>query len=144
MSPRSLLFAAFTLLLAAVSTAQDTCPKKQAKHVPEKVVSHGELPCSGGTISFGGLTLISQSTACPMFATHTMEHEIEEDSRDKTMIEVTGQSSSWIYFFECQRDWLLIIPWGSNCTMSSTTIGPDLVRYRTIPCKPEPPIPPVK
>lgn len=136
MSPRSLLFAAFTLLFAAATSAQGSCPKKQARHVPESLTMHGALPCSGGTISFGGVTISSSSSSCPIFATHTMPHEIEVDATTETMVELTGQASVWIYFFQCQREWLIIVPWGSSCVMKSQNAGLDLQRYRTVPCKP--------
>jgi hypothetical protein len=136
MSSRSLLFAVFTLLFAAAITAQGTCPKKQAKFIPEALTMHGELPCSGGTVSFGGLTISSTQIACPIFATHTMPHEVEVDALTETMVEVTGKASSWIYYFECQQDWFLIVPWGSSCLMKSTLAGASLPRYRTVPCGP--------
>jgi hypothetical protein len=136
MSPRSLLFAAFTLLFATATTAQGTCPNKQAKFVPETLAMHGELPCSGGTISFGGLTISSENIACPIFATHIMPHEIEVDALTETMVELTGTASSWIYYFACQQDWFLILPWGSSCVMKSRAAGASMPRYRTVPCGP--------
>lgn len=139
MSPRSVLFAAFTLLFAIATSAQGSCPKKQAQHVPETFTMHGELPCSGGTISFGGLTITSKSTACPVFATHTMPHEIEASATTMTMVELTGQASVWVYYFECRQEWLVILPWGSSCVMKSQNAGSDLQRYRTVPCGPTTP-----
>ena len=136
MSARNLLFAAFTLLFATATTAQGSCPNKQAQFVPESLTMHGELPCSGGTISFGGLTISSDGIACPIFATHIMPHEIEVDAVTETMVEVTGQASTWIYYFTCQQDWLLILPWGRSCVIKSRVAGADLPRYRTVPCQP--------
>ncbi len=135
MSLRALLFATFTVVFAVASSAQTgSCPKKQAKFVPERLTMHSKLPCSGTSISVGGVTLASSGAACPLLATHTMDHEIEVDSIHNTMIEVTGQSATTIYHFECDQDWLLIIPWGSSCQLARTVVGPALVRYRTIPC----------
>lgn len=116
-------------------TSTTTCPKKQARHVAERVTPHGELPCTGGSISFGGLTVSTPSSACPIFATHQQQHEVEVDAPTQTMVEVVGQASTWIYYFACESDWLLIIPWGSSCAISRTVTGSDNPRFRTISCE---------
>lgn len=134
MNLRSLCVALAVTFFAAASTAQDGCPRTKAQHVPERFSFKGQQACPGITINVGGANVSTPGQNCPLLATHYPDHELEVPSGSETMVAVHAQAPTYIYHFACERDWFLVIPWGSTCQLSARFAGVPVLRMTTIPC----------
>ncbi len=126
----TLLSAAF--LLASV-VAQD-CPREKAESRPAS--SHNGPPgnCSGIEYEVGGIRVSSKTVACPTFVIFTPPHDVAAASNKETYAHVTASLPITMIKFECEREYLIIIPLGLKCVAGATQNVGFVRLMETRPC----------
>jgi len=73
---------------------------------------------------------------CPLLIVDTPTHELEVDAGPEagTRVRNTDVVKEWSYFFKCEQDWFVIIPWGSRCVFDRQVLRGTLCRRITVPC----------
>ena len=141
MKHKSSWVAAAAALFASVAPGQGSCPQTKAVTVPRAIQFHGAVKCGSVRLNIGGTTFSSPGQGCPLLALLVPEHEVEaaQTNGQQTQAEVYAQVSTQIFHYECRREWLLFIPWGSSCRLKAARVGGVLPRMNTSPCSPERP-----
>ena len=138
MKHKSWWVVAAATLFASVAPGQGACPQTKAVTVPRAIQLHGTVKCGSVQLNIGGTTFSSPGQGCPLLALLIPEHELEapQTNAQQTQAKVYAQVSTQIFHYECHRDWLLFIPWGSSCRLKAARVGGVLPRMNTSPCAP--------
>lgn len=136
MIDKSLWVAAAAALCVNIAAAQGSCPRTKAVTVSRDIQFHGAVKCGSVQLNIGGTTFSSPGQGCPLLALLVPEHEIEAPQTNGQQTEATvyAQVSTQILHYECHRDWLLFIPWGSSCRLKTARAGGVLPRMNTSAC----------
>ena len=136
MKHKSSWVAAAAALFASVAPGQGSCPQNKAVTVPRAIQFHGAVKCGSVRLNIGGTTFSSPGQGCPLLALLIPEHELEapQTNGQQTQAEVYAQVSTQIFHYECRREWLLFIPWGSSCRLKAARVGGVLPRMTTSSC----------
>lgn len=128
--------AAAAALFASAASGQGLCPQTKAVTVPRTIQFHGAVKCGSVRLNIGGTTFSSPGQGCPLLALIVPEHEVEaaQTNGQQTQAEVYAQVSTQIFHYECRREWLLFIPWGSSCRLKAARVGGVLPRMTTSSC----------
>ena len=128
--------AAAAALFASAASGQGLCPQTKAVTVPRTIQFHGAVKCGSVRLNIGGTTFSSPGQGCPLLALLVPEHEVEaaQTNGQQTQAEVYAQVSTQIFHYECRREWLLFIPWGSSCRLKAARVGGVLPRMTTSSC----------
>ena len=128
--------AAAAALFASAASGQGLCPQTKAVTVPRTIQFHGAVKCGSVRLNIGGTTFSSPGQGCPLLALLIPEHELEapQTNGQQTQAEVYAQVSTQIFHYECRREWLLFIPWGSSCRLKAARVGGVLPRMTTSSC----------
>ena len=128
--------AAAAALFASAASGQGLCPQTKAVTVPRTIQFHGAVKCGSVRLNIGGTTFSSPGQGCPLLALIVPEHEVEaaHTNGQQTQAEVYAQVSTQIFHYECRREWLLFIPWGSSCRLKAARVGGVLPRMTTSSC----------
>ncbi|MFO1031758.1 MAG: hypothetical protein U1F60_11810 [Planctomycetota bacterium] len=126
----TLLSAAFFL----TSLVAQDCPREKAESRPAAIHNGPPGNCSGIEYEVGGIRLTSKTVACPTFVVFIPPHDHAVASDKDTYAHVTGTLPITMIKFECQREYLIIIPLGLQCVAGATQSIGYVRLIETRPC----------
>ncbi|MFN7589747.1 MAG: hypothetical protein ACK501_00500 [Planctomycetota bacterium] len=133
---RSLLLAA-TFLGPVAAQQGDDCPREMAVAQPASVTNGPPGPCTGIEYQIAGVTVTTKAVACPTFAVFIPPHDQAGPSKNRTMVEETGQVPITMITFRCERSYFVFIPLGLECVVTGTQNAGTVRQLKTVPCAPQ-------
>lgn len=134
--PPAALAALFLGAALAAQTQPIPCPRVTASPVAASQYTGPVVSCGSGIrIELGGIAYTSEVSGCPLFVIFYPAHEVPQPSGSETWVFEYAKVEAILFRLQCQKSYLIFIPWGSTCVhVDKSSVG-TFSRLVTLPCR---------